>query len=57
VVHQPLLQQAVRDRLSHVEVRVLTEAPVAGALRLATTLGTARPEQQRIVASAGEPRA
>lgn len=37
-VHQPLLQQAVRRRLHSVEVHVLTEAPVAGAVRLAAAL-------------------
>ncbi|MEN3266623.1 BadF/BadG/BcrA/BcrD ATPase family protein [Pseudonocardia sp.] len=42
-VHQPRLQRAVRDRLPDVEVRVLTEAPVTGAVRLAAAL--ADPEQ------------
>ncbi|GAA0941081.1 N-acetylglucosamine kinase [Pseudonocardia zijingensis] len=37
-VHQPLLQQAVRDRLGDVDVHLLTHAPAVGALRLAAAL-------------------
>ena len=43
-VHQPLLQTAVRERLAGTEVRVLTAAPVTGAVRLATALP--RPEME-----------
>jgi N-acetylglucosamine kinase-like BadF-type ATPase len=45
-VHQPALQQAVRERLPGVEMHVLTQEPVAGAVRLAAAL-VARPEQER----------
>ncbi|WP_219415213.1 N-acetylglucosamine kinase [Pseudonocardia nigra] len=34
-VHEPLLQRAIRERLPGTEVRVLTDAPVTGAVRLA----------------------
>jgi hypothetical protein len=44
-VHQPRLQRAVRDRLPDVEVRMLTEAPVTGAVRLAAALADPHPEQ------------
>jgi glucosamine kinase len=37
-VHQPLLQQAVRDRLPGTEVRILAHAPAIGAVRLAAAL-------------------
>jgi glucosamine kinase len=37
-VHQPSLQRAVRERLPDTEVRVLTDAPVLGAVRLAAAL-------------------
>jgi glucosamine kinase len=37
-VHQPLLQQAVRDRLPGTEVRILAHAPAVGAVRLAAAL-------------------
>ena len=45
-VHQPLLQRAVRERLAGTEVRVLTEAPATGAVRLAAAL--ARPELEKL---------
>jgi glucosamine kinase len=45
-VHQPLLQQAVRDRLAGIEVRVLTHAPALGAVRLAAALP--RPEMETL---------
>jgi len=37
-VHEPLLQDAVRARLAGTEVRVLTDAPAIGAVRLAAAL-------------------
>lgn len=40
-VHRPRLQQAVRDRLPGVDVRVLTVDPVIGAARMATALAAA----------------
>jgi hypothetical protein len=43
-VHQPLLQDAVRERLPGTEVLVLSAAPVAGAVRLAAALP--RPEME-----------
>jgi N-acetylglucosamine kinase-like BadF-type ATPase len=46
VVHQSLLQQAVRERLAGTEVRVLTHAPAAGAVRLAAAL--ARHEMEKL---------
>ena len=45
-VHQPLLQQAVRERLTGTEVRVLTHDPAIGAVRLAAAL--ARPELEKL---------
>ena len=39
-VHQPVLQQAVRDRLPDTEVQVLTEEPVIGAVRIAATMAS-----------------
>lgn len=45
-VHQPLLQHAVRERLGDTEVRVLTDAPAAGAVRLAAAI--ARPELEKL---------
>lgn len=57
LLHQPLVQEAVRNRLAHVEVRVLSEAPVTGAVRLAATLGATGPGQPRIVTGTGEPQA
>jgi len=41
-VHEPLLQDALRERLAGTEVRILTAAPATGAVRLAGTLP--RPE-------------
>jgi glucosamine kinase len=41
-VHQPLLQQAVRERLAGIEVRLLSHAPALGAVHLAAALP--RPE-------------
>jgi glucosamine kinase len=52
LVHQPLLQRQVRERLPGVEVRVLTDAPVMGALRLAAALGP-RPGRPRVATGAG----
>ncbi|WP_433554877.1 N-acetylglucosamine kinase [Pseudonocardia xinjiangensis] len=52
-VHQPLLQQAVRHRLPAVEVHVLTEAPAAGAVRLAEAFL----DQEPVASNAAEPRA
>jgi glucosamine kinase len=46
-VHQPALQQAVRERLPGVEVHVLTHEPVTGAVRLATALAESRPHEER----------
>jgi glucosamine kinase len=40
-VHQPALQDAVRQRLAATEVRVLRDEPVVGAVRLADGLATA----------------
>ncbi len=37
-VHEPLVRQAVRDRLAGTEMRVLTHAPAVGAVRLAAAL-------------------
>jgi N-acetylglucosamine kinase-like BadF-type ATPase len=37
-VHQPLVQQAVRDRLGGAEVRMLAHPPAVGAVRLAGAL-------------------
>jgi glucosamine kinase len=45
-VHQPLLQQAVRDRLPGTEVRILAHAPAIGAVRLAAAL--LRPEMETL---------
>jgi N-acetylglucosamine kinase-like BadF-type ATPase len=45
-VHQPQLQQAVRERLAGVEVRVLTHAPAVGAVRLAAALP--HPEMEKL---------
>ncbi|TQM45596.1 N-acetylglucosamine kinase [Pseudonocardia cypriaca] len=43
-VHQPLLQRAVRERLTGVDVRLLTHAPAVGAVRLAAAIP--RPEME-----------
>jgi N-acetylglucosamine kinase-like BadF-type ATPase len=45
-LHQPLLQDAVRERLAGTEVRVLAAAPVTGAVRLAAAL--TRPEMETL---------
>jgi glucosamine kinase len=45
-VHQPALQEAVRERLPGVEVHVLTQEPVTGAVRLAAAL-VSHPEQEK----------
>ncbi|MHA6625289.1 N-acetylglucosamine kinase [Pseudonocardia sichuanensis] len=45
-VHEPLLQDAVRERLAGTEVRVLAAAPATGAVRLARSLP--RPELEII---------
>jgi N-acetylglucosamine kinase-like BadF-type ATPase len=45
-VHQPTLQRAVRERLPGTEVRVLTDAPATGAVRLAAAL--IRPEMETL---------
>jgi glucosamine kinase len=45
-VHQPALQRAVRERLPGTEVRVLTDAPAIGAVRLAAAL--AHPEMETL---------
>jgi N-acetylglucosamine kinase-like BadF-type ATPase len=45
-VHQPALQRAVRERLPGTEVRVLTDAPAIGAVRLAAAL--ADPEMETL---------
>lgn len=45
-VHQPLLQQAVRDRLPGTEVHVLADDPVAGAVALATELALGHEHQE-----------
>lgn len=47
VLHQPLLQQAVRDRLPGARVHILTEPPVRGAVRLAEALLTPNPSLER----------
>jgi glucosamine kinase len=47
VVNQPLLQQAVRERLPGSTVHVLTEPPVRGAVRLAEALLTPDPSLER----------
>jgi N-acetylglucosamine kinase-like BadF-type ATPase len=44
-VHQPMLQQAVRERLPGTDVRVLTHAPAVGAVRLAAALTRAEMEK------------
>jgi glucosamine kinase len=46
-VHQPALQQAVRERLPGVEVHVLAQEPVIGAVRLAAALADPHREQER----------
>jgi glucosamine kinase len=43
-VHQPLLQQAVRERLAGTEVLVMTAAPAIGAVRLAAALARSEME-------------
>jgi glucosamine kinase len=45
-VHQPALQDAVRERLPGTEVHVLGQEPVAGAVRLAAGL-VPHPQQER----------
>jgi glucosamine kinase len=45
-VHEPLLQDAVRARLAGTEVRVLTDAPATGAVRIAAALP--RPEMENL---------
>jgi glucosamine kinase len=45
-VHQPLLQEAIRERLAGTEVRVLAHAPALGAVRLAASLP--RPEMEML---------
>jgi N-acetylglucosamine kinase-like BadF-type ATPase len=45
-VHEPLVRQAVRDRLAGTEMRVLTHAPAVGAVRLAAALP--RPEMETL---------
>jgi N-acetylglucosamine kinase-like BadF-type ATPase len=46
VVHQPLLQRAIRDRLAGTEVQVLAHAPAIGAVRLAEAL--VRPDMETL---------
>ena len=45
-VHEPLVRQAVRDRLAGTEMRVLTHPPAVGAVRLAAALP--RPEMETL---------
>jgi hypothetical protein len=45
-VHEPLVRQAVRDRLAGTEMRVLTHPPAIGAVRLAAALP--RPEMETL---------